>query len=82
MQENKKNIAWECAECGYKLKSEYPPIKCPQCKENWQKFSGKPENDKSKKWRCTVCGYIHTGEAPPPMCVKCGAGYEDFVEVK
>ena len=81
LKENKK-LNWECAECGYIIKAEYPPVKCHQCSKEWQAFSGKQKKTGEKKWRCMVCGYIHVGEAPPSTCPKCGAGYEEFVKVK
>ncbi len=77
-----KKADWKCNECGYTIKAEYPLVKCPECSENWQNFSGKKEKTGEKKWRCMVCGYIHVGEGPPGICPKCGAGFEDFLEIK
>ena len=82
MKANKKLPKWDCAECGWSTQTEYPPVKCPQCKQTWQTFSGKHEKTGTNKWKCMVCGYIHTGEAPPATCPKCGAGYDEFTQLK
>lgn len=67
-----------CTVCGYIAARQDPPLLCPICKAEPDRFEILSEPPRLPLWRCTVCGYLVSREAPPEECPICWASQDRF----
>lgn len=68
---------WRCSVCGYLAARDRPPLECPICfaeQDRFEEFSVPTQ----PIWRCTVCGYLTAREQPPLECPVCWADQDRF----
>jgi ferredoxin-thioredoxin reductase catalytic chain len=66
---------WKCDVCGYLCARPTPPLKCPICKADKDRFSELPSEP---IWKCNVCGYLCARPTPPLKCPVCKADKDRF----
>jgi ferredoxin-thioredoxin reductase catalytic chain len=66
---------WRCDVCGYLCARPEPPLKCPICKADKDRF-GTLQSE--PLWKCTVCGYLCARSEPPLKCPVCKADKDRF----
>ncbi|MDY0004004.1 MAG: ferredoxin-thioredoxin reductase catalytic domain-containing protein [Polyangia bacterium] len=69
---------WRCTACGYLASRERPPLACPICKADQDRFEALASPSPRPLWRCTVCGYLASRETPPEECPICWAAQDRF----
>jgi ferredoxin-thioredoxin reductase catalytic subunit/rubredoxin len=69
---------WKCTVCGYLCSRPEPPLKCPVCKADKDRFTPLPAAEPI--WKCTVCGYLCSRPEPPLKCPVCKADKDRFTE--
>lgn len=69
---------WRCAVCGYLAARDRPPLTCPICKAEQDRFALLADPPAMPLWRCTVCGFLAARETPPLECPICWATQDRF----
>jgi ferredoxin-thioredoxin reductase catalytic subunit/rubredoxin len=68
---------WRCTVCGYLAARQKPPLTCPICQADQDRFFEHAPRS-TPLWRCTVCGYLAAREEPPLECPVCWATQDRF----
>jgi len=68
---------WRCSVCGYLAARDQPPLTCPICQADQDRFAEHAPRA-TPIWRCTVCGYLAAREEPPLECPVCWATQDRF----
>jgi ferredoxin-thioredoxin reductase catalytic subunit/rubredoxin len=68
---------WRCKVCGYLCARSEPPLKCPICKADKDRFE-RFATQAQPVWRCKVCGYLCACPEPPLKCPICKADKDRF----
>lgn len=67
---------WKCSVCGYLCARPEPPLKCPVCKVDKDRFATFATAEPI--WKCSVCGYLCARPEPPLKCPVCKADSDRF----